>query len=64
MKVGTTDRYFADTLGELRKTWLAPGTRIFSPLAVARLFDTIGRYVYLLKGLPALSVTDFTDSNT
>ena len=24
MKVGTTDRYFADTLGELRKPWLAP----------------------------------------
>ena len=52
MKVGTTGRYFVDTLGELRKSWLAPGTRIFSPLAVPGLCVTIGRYMYLF-----LSVT-------
>jgi hypothetical protein len=46
MKVGTTARYFVDTVGDSGNL-LAPGTRIFSPLAGAGLCDTIGRYVYL-----------------
>jgi hypothetical protein len=51
MKVGTTARYFVDTVGELRKTWLAPDTRIFSSLAGARLCVPIGHYVYLFERL-------------
>jgi hypothetical protein len=34
-------------------------TRIFSPLAVPRLCDTIGRYVYLFKRLTALPAGRF-----
>ena len=59
MKVGTTARYFVDTVGELRKTWLAPDTRIFSSLAGARLCDTIGHYMYLFKRLMAVSAGRF-----
>jgi hypothetical protein len=36
-----------------------PDTRIFSPLAVARLYVTIGRYWYLFKRLTALSARRF-----
>jgi hypothetical protein len=39
-------------------------TRIFSPLAVARLCVTIGRYWYLFKRLTAVSAGRFSDSNT
>ena len=35
------------------------GTRIFSPLAVAGLCDTIGRYVYLSKRLTVLPASRF-----
>ena len=42
-----------------------PDTRIFSPLAVAGLCVTIGRYMYLFKRLTAVfRRVDFTDSNT
>ena len=34
-------------------------TRIFSPLAVAGLYDTIGRYWYLFKRLTAVSAGRF-----
>jgi hypothetical protein len=54
MKVGMTDRYFVDTIGELRRTPLPPGTRIFSPLAGAGLCDTIGHYMYLFQRLAAV----------
>src|SRR5262245_46310161 len=37
----------------------APATRIFSPLAVARLFVAIGHYWYLFKGLTALPARRF-----
>jgi len=33
-------------------------TRIFSPLAVAGLCDTIGRYVYLFERLTAVSAIE------
>jgi len=36
-----------------------PGTRIFSSLAGARLYDTIGRYVYLFERLTAVSAGRF-----
>jgi len=36
-----------------------PGTRIFSPLAVAGLCDTIGHYWYLFKRLGAVSGARF-----
>jgi hypothetical protein len=36
-----------------------PGTRIFSPHAVARLCDTIGRYWYLFKRLTPVSAGPF-----
>ena len=45
MKVGTTGRYFVDTLGDM----FAPGTRIFSPLAVPGLCVTMCRYMYLFQ---------------
>jgi hypothetical protein len=35
------------------------GTRIFSPLTVARLWVTIGRYWYLFKRLTAVSTGRF-----
>ena len=55
MKVGMTDRYFVETLGDM----FAPDTRIFSPLAVAGLCVTIGRYVYLFERLTAVSAGRF-----
>ena len=36
-----------------------PDTRIFSPLAVARLYVSIGRYWYLFKRLTAVSAGRF-----
>src|SRR5262249_59395399 len=38
---------------------MPPDTRIFSPLAVARLCDTIGRYWCLVKRLTAVSAGRF-----
>jgi len=39
--------------------WRGGGTRIFSPLAVAGLCDTIGRYVYLSKRLTTVPAGRF-----
>ena len=39
--------------------WRGGGTRIFSPLAVAGLCVTIGRYRYLFKRLTAVSAVRF-----
>ena len=50
MKVGTTGRYFVDTLGDM----FAPDTRIFSPVTVPGLCLAIGRYWYLFKRLTLL----------
>jgi hypothetical protein len=41
------------------QTTAAPATRIFSPLAVAGLCITIGRYRYLFKRLTAVSAGRF-----
>ena len=55
-------RDFVDTLGDM----FAPGTRIFSPLPVAGLCDTICTVIlYLFERLTAVfRASDFTDSNT
>jgi hypothetical protein len=42
-----------------RGNQIPPATRIFSPLTVPRLCDTIGRYWYLFKRLTALSAGRF-----
>ena len=60
---GAEDKHFFEAVRKLCVSFKdgieSPATRIFSPLSVPGLWDTIGRYWYLFKPLTAVTAGRF-----